>query len=123
MRQPVLGEVPAHPRAVEKVLVVPRHPEAALVAKAEAAALAAEAERLWSATANPEGPGVLERGHESQPRLAQDFDPLVVQAVVRLARLADSASESLRDHPNREVRRSAAILAARAHPIRAAFDA
>jgi len=51
------------------------------------------------------------------------LDPAVVDAVGRLARLADSVSGTLRDHPDAAVRRSAAILAARAHPILAVLDA
>jgi hypothetical protein len=65
---------------------------------------------------------MLERGREYQPRAREDFDPLVVDALVRLARLTDTVAEGLRDHPDASVRRSAAVLAARAHPIRAAFD-
>jgi hypothetical protein len=57
------------------------------------------------------------------PTPVEEFDPVVVQAIGRLARLADSASQTLRDHPDLEVRRSAAILAARAHPILAVLDA
>ncbi|MBV9322709.1 MAG: hypothetical protein JO352_02850 [Chloroflexi bacterium] len=47
----------------------------------------------------------------------------MLEAIGRLARLADSVSETLREHPEVEVRRSAAILAARAHPIVAVLDA
>jgi hypothetical protein len=36
---------------------------------------------------------------------------------MRLARLADSLTELLLEVPDAEVRRSAAVLAARAHPI------
>jgi hypothetical protein len=79
--------------------------------------------RLWSATANPEGPGLLERGREFQPTRREEFDPRVVEAVVRLARLAASLGEVLGDCPDARVRRSAAILAARAYPVRAALDA
>jgi hypothetical protein len=42
--------------------------------------------------------------------------------VVRLARLAESVAEVLRECPEPDVRRSAAVLAARAHPVRAALD-
>ena len=89
---------------------------------ARAAAVAAAAKRIWTATANPDGPGLLERGREYQPRRTEDFEPLVVEALVRLARLTDSVAETLRDYPDANVRRSAAVLAARSHPIRAAFD-
>ena len=81
-----------------------------------------QARRIWSATANPDGPGLLERGLEYQPRHANAFDPTVVEALVRLARLAESLGDKLSDCPDAHVRRSAAILAARAHPIRAALD-
>jgi hypothetical protein len=81
-----------------------------------------EARRIWSATANSDGPGLLERGLEYQPRDGTAFDPMVVEGLVRLARLAESIGEKLRDCPDADVRRSAAILAARAHPIRAALD-
>ncbi len=61
---------------------------------------------------------MLERGLEFQATAASDReDPLVVEALVRLARLADSVAEELRDCPDPDVRRSAAVLAARAHPI------
>ena len=73
-------------------------------------------------TANPDGPGLLLRGHEYQPLVRADFDPVVVDALVRLARLAGTVADALRDCPAANVRRSAAVLAARAHPIRAAFD-
>jgi hypothetical protein len=42
--------------------------------------------------------------------------------VLRLARLAGEVAEVLRDCPDPLVRRSVAVLAARAHPIRVAFD-
>jgi hypothetical protein len=90
---------------------------------AAAAAARRVARRIWSGTANPDGPGLLERGREFQPTRLSDLDAEVIAAVVRLARLADSLSEPLRDSPDKEVRRSAAILAARAHPVLAAFDA
>jgi hypothetical protein len=89
---------------------------------ARAAAVRAAARRIWSATANPDGPGLLERGREFEPVLVDDWDPLVVDGLVRLARLADAVAEALRDCPEASVRRSAAVLAARAHPIRAALD-
>jgi hypothetical protein len=54
--------------------------------------------------------------------LREDIDPQVVDAVVRLARLAGEVAETLRECPDPLVRRSAAVLAARAHPIRVAFD-
>jgi hypothetical protein len=94
-------------------------------AVAAAAAAARVASRLWAATANPDGPGLLERGREFTPTSREVLDPhaRVVEAVVQLARLAESVSELLRDCPDASVRRSAAMLAARAHPVRAALDA
>jgi hypothetical protein len=78
---------------------------------------------VLNGTANPDGPGLLVRGLEHQPLLAADFDPLVVESLVRLARLAESVADTLRDCPRADVRRSVAVLAARAHPVRAALDA
>jgi hypothetical protein len=75
-------------------------------------------------SANPDGgPGLLVRGHEYEPLLRSDFDPFVLDALIRMARLAGSVADALRDCPDPAVRRSAAVLAARAHPLRAAFDA
>jgi hypothetical protein len=45
-----------------------------------------------------------------------------IQALVRLGRLAEDVADTLRDHPDPSVRRSAAVLAARAHPLLAAVD-
>jgi hypothetical protein len=73
-------------------------------------------------TANPDGRGLLLRGREYEPVLRSDLDPFVVGVLVRLARLAGSVADALRECPDPAVRRSAAILAARAHPLRAAFD-
>jgi hypothetical protein len=89
---------------------------------AGAAAVRRAAERIWAGTANPDGFGLLERGTEFDPTPTEAFDPLVVNALVRLARLSESVVELLRDCPETEVRRSAAVLAARAYPIRATFD-
>jgi hypothetical protein len=89
---------------------------------ARASAVRAAARRIWSATANPDGPGLLERGREFQPSLASDLDPFVVDKMVRLAHLAEAVAEALRDYPDPRVRRSAAVLAARAHPVLAALD-
>jgi hypothetical protein len=52
-----------------------------------------------------------------------DLDPFVVDALVRMARLAGSVADALQDCPDVRVRRSAAVLAARGYPLRAAFDA
>jgi hypothetical protein len=94
----------------------------AAVAVAKALVARRAARRLWSATANPEGRGWLEYGREYEPTRPDAFDPVVVSAVARLARLAESVSQALREHPDDGVRRSAAVLAARAHPILAALD-
>ena len=51
-----------------------------------------------------------------------DLDPLVVAVLIRLARLAGTVADTLAECPDARVRRSTALLAARAHPIRAAFD-
>jgi hypothetical protein len=93
------------------------------VARAAAAAVRRAANRIWSGTANPDGRGLLEYGHEFEPTGADAFDPIVLESVLRLARLAESVAELLRDCPDAGVRRSVAVLAARAHPVRAAFDA
>jgi hypothetical protein len=77
---------------------------------------------VWSATANPDGPGLLERGREFRPTPVSDVDEFVAEKIVRLARLSDAVAEVLRDCPDARVRRSAAVLAARAHPVLAAFD-
>jgi hypothetical protein len=65
---------------------------------------------------------LLEPGREYQPTSVGDFDPLLVRSLVRLTRLSDSVAEALRDCPDAEVRRAAAVLAARAHPLRVAFE-
>jgi hypothetical protein len=65
----------------------------------------------------------LRRGLEYQPVTRADLEPRLVESLIRLARLADSVAESLREHPDSAVRRSAAILAARAHPVRAGLHA
>ncbi|MDQ6673627.1 MAG: hypothetical protein M3069_23275 [Chloroflexota bacterium] len=78
---------------------------------------------MLQGTANPDGPGLLERGREYQPLLRQALDPSIIEPMIRMACLAESVADALRDCPNPGVRRSAAVLAARAHPVRAAFDA
>jgi hypothetical protein len=80
------------------------------------------AARVWDGTANPDGPGLHLRGLEYQPAQRADFDPSVLDGLMRLARLAETVADALRECPDASVRRSAAVLAARAHPIRAAFD-
>lgn len=80
------------------------------------------ARQILDGTANPEGPGLLLRGREYQPAQRAELDPQVLTALVRLARLAETVADALRECPDVQARRSAAILAARAHPLRAAFD-
>ncbi len=92
------------------------------MARASVRAVAREVARLLNGTADPDGRGLLLRGREYQPLRRTDVDPVVLESVLRLARLAETAAEQLRQHPDAAVRRSAAVLAARAHPIRAAFD-
>jgi hypothetical protein len=46
----------------------------------------------------------------------------VVAGVLRLARLAGAAADALTNCPDAGVRRAAAILAARAYPVRAGLD-
>jgi hypothetical protein len=94
----------------------------ALESQHSRAALARTARRLLAATANPDGPGLLLRGLEFQPLRRADFDPRVVEPLLRLARLAEATADTLRDHPDAAVRRSAAVLAARAHPLRVGLD-
>jgi hypothetical protein len=76
---------------------------------------------VLSGTANAEGGGLLLRGQEYEPQL-REVDPFVVDALLRMARLAGAVADALRDCPDPAVRRSAAFLAARAYPLRAAFD-
>ncbi|HEY0581400.1 MAG TPA: hypothetical protein VGE94_04410, partial [Chloroflexota bacterium] len=78
--------------------------------------------RLLDATADADGRGLLLRGEEYQPRTRADFDASVVEPLLRLARLAESAADAVRDNPDQRVRRAAAVLAARAHPLRTALD-
>jgi hypothetical protein len=101
------------------------------VARAQAAAgapdrrlaLEAIARQILDATADPDGRGLQLRGYEPKPVRRGELEPIVVDGLLRLARLAEAESHSLRDHPDRAVRRSAAVLAARAHPLLAALDA
>jgi hypothetical protein len=65
---------------------------------------------------------MLLRGLEYQPLRRGDVEPHLLEPLLRLARLAEACAETLRDHPDADVRRSAAVLAARAHPLRAAFN-
>jgi hypothetical protein len=65
---------------------------------------------------------LLLRGEEHQPRTRERFDPAVLMPLLRLARLADAVAATLSDCPDLRVRRSAAVLAAQAHPLRVAFD-
>jgi hypothetical protein len=63
----------------------------------------------------------LLRGLEFQPRGQSMFEPQVVRGLLRLARLAESVGTTLEQHPDALIRRSSALLAARAHPLRAVF--
>ncbi len=78
---------------------------------------------LLDGTADPDGRGLLLRGREFQPVSRGQVDPHLLDSLLRLARLAETVAAVLRDHPAPAIRRSAAIVAARAHPLRAAFDA
>lgn len=73
-------------------------------------------------TANPDGRGMLVRGLEYQPLCREDLDEHLIGPLTRLARLAATVADALRDCPDISVRRSAAVLGARAHPVLAAFD-
>jgi hypothetical protein len=85
-------------------------------------AFEALAARLLNGSADPDGRGLQVRGLEPRPFRRGELDPNAVDGLIRLARLADSLGATLRDHPDPSVRRSAAILAARAHPLLIAFD-
>jgi hypothetical protein len=78
--------------------------------------------QLLDGSANADGAGLLLRGEEFQPRAITDFEPLPVHALLRLCRLAETVGAELSDCPDLAARRSAAVLAARAHPVRVAFD-
>jgi hypothetical protein len=97
-----------------------------LVEKASEAAavrrLRTDAAALWSATANPDGPGLLLPGHEFAPVRRQAFDARAVAGVLRLARLSAEAADAWGQCPDARVRRAAAVLAARAYPVRAGLD-
>jgi hypothetical protein len=101
------------------------------VARAQAAAgaldrrlvLAAIARQILDATADPDGRGLQLRGLEPKPIRRGDLEPIVVDGLLRLARVADAAGQALRDHPDPAVRRSAAVIAARAHPLLAGLYA
>jgi hypothetical protein len=73
-------------------------------------------------TADPQGRGLQLRGLEPLPVRRGDLEPVVVDGLLRLARLADAVGPTLRRHPDASVRRSAAVLAARAHPLLAGLD-
>ncbi|GAC1314812.1 MAG: hypothetical protein NVSMB2_04890 [Chloroflexota bacterium] len=107
------------------------------MAKAEAAAAAVaaadprsarkrrvrrEATRLFSASGDTEPTGLVLAGDEFERARLDTFDPVVLDAVTRLARLAASLCETLGSHPDGDVRRSVALLAARAHPLLLGLD-
>lgn len=84
--------------------------------------IAHEAERLLRAVANPDGPGLLLPGEEATPLTMANLTPgtplaEAASGLLRLARVAGDASELLQDHPDPRVRRSMALLTARAYPI------
>jgi hypothetical protein len=78
--------------------------------------------RILDGTADPEGRGLLLRGLEFQPVTRKELEPRLIEALLELARVAEAASQVLQQHPDPAVRRSAALVAARSHPVRAAFD-
>lgn len=81
-----------------------------------------EAARLFSAAGDTEPNGLVLPGSEFDRARLEDFDPVVLDAVSRLARLSASLADTLGDHPDAHVRQSAAILAARAHPLLLGLD-
>ena len=93
------------------------------MAKASARAAARrQVLEILEGTADPDGRGLLLRGLEFQPRQRSAFDSHLVDGLLRLAHLAETIGTSLRAHPDPLVRRPAALLAAQAHPLRAAFN-
>lgn len=85
-------------------------------------AIARAARRLLDGTADPDGRGLALRGEEMLPfRLANlpDGSAMAIAAsgLERLARLQDEVGARLRDHPDPAIRRAAALLAVRAHPL------
>ena len=81
-----------------------------------------DAGRLFSAAGETEPTGLILAGAGAGRARLESFDPRVVTAVTRLARLAASLTETLGDHPDAAVRRSVAILAARAYPVLLGLD-
>jgi len=101
------------------------------VARASRAAARAAARKLLQATADADGRGLLLRGHEFAPLSAADLAgpaggerlaARLVEPMRRLARLGDAVGTRLLDHPDAHVRRSAAIVAARAYPLLLGLD-
>ena len=66
--------------------------------------------------------GGLAASRDSVGKSERELEMLVLESLLRLGRVAVSAADLLREHPDAHVRRSAAVLAARAYPLRAAFD-
>ena len=90
--------------------------------KASARAVARSHVRdILAGTADFDGHGLLLRGLEFSPRARTNLEPHAVDALLRLARIAESSATTLRDHPEQRVRRSSALLAAGAHPLLAAL--
>ncbi len=83
---------------------------------------------LRSGVADPDGRGLLMRGWEPAAIVAADLAPgsalgVAAEGLLRLARLAEQAAARLSEHPDAEVRLSAAMLAAAAHPLIEGLDA
>ena len=78
--------------------------------------------QILAGTADPDGRGLLLPGFEFQPRPRSAFEPQLVDGLLRLARLAESLGPTLHEHPDPLARRSAAVLGAQAHPLRAGLN-
>lgn len=85
-------------------------------------AIARAARRLLDGTADADGRGLAPRGEEMRPFRLADLPAgsaiaVAASGLVRLARLQDEVGVLLRDHPDATIRRAAALLAVRAHPL------
>lgn len=103
------------------------HPASAVAARRAAAprreAVWQAATLLWSGYADPARQAVLLRGEEHAPLRIEDVRAgtalgVAVEGVLRVARLAEAEGVRFQEHPDPLVRRAAATLAARAHPVR-----
>lgn len=96
-------------------------------APGSAALTTAEAvSRLLEGVADLDGRGLV-LDCEMQPvrRSSLPHGSTLAQAaegLLRIAAVAEKAAELLRDHPDPSVRRACALLAARAHPLRAGLE-